>query len=107
MRPAKESLARAELVVAFVAVSSYPLTFGAAMAAARVGDWVGGGSAPYWAWLMALVPAALDLAAAIWLRHTAVRMDAPMARGYVRFAIVSGGLVAVAGCVLVAGMAVS
>jgi hypothetical protein len=107
MRPAKESLARAELAVALLAVSSYPLTFGAAMAAARVGDWVGGGAAPYWAWLMALVPAALDLAAAVWLRNTAVRMDAPVARGYVRFAIVSGGLVAALACWLVGMLAIT
>ena len=34
MRPAKESLGRAEVVVALVAVLSYPLTFVAAISAA-------------------------------------------------------------------------
>jgi hypothetical protein len=107
MRPAKESLGRAEVVVALVAVLSYPLTFVAAISAAGVGKWVGGGSAPYWAWLMALVPALADFAAGIWLRRAAMRVGAHGGGGYVRFAIVSGGLVAAAGCILVAGMAIS
>ena len=85
-------------VVFLLAVLSYPLAFGASAAARAFagGSWVGAGSAPLQAWVLALAPAALDLVAGAWLGRRARRRGTPASREYARFAMVSGALLAIA-----------